>query len=695
MSKLVLTNLSSPPAFPAVSTVAVYSLGNVLYTMDSSGTITTLGGGGGSVTINTTAPLLGGTTGALFNLTFGFAGQLAGDLPVCTGAAWVRLPKSLNNGDVLTIVGGNVAWAAAVGGVTVTATANQGIVITGVPPIYSVGLSVTPQTGGTIIFRNGANTQWVGLNPVLNGDVLTLVGGVPAWVTPGGGGSVIVDAPLAGDGTGGNHVRIAPAGEANGDLLARVGGVWTRVAVGTPNQVLTVVGGVPAWRAPASGPKNLYVAGVTGSDAADGLSPGTPLKTLGRAMQFVPPALAQSCVIHCINNETITETVMPRWLLPGGGGFDAKFLAIDAPLVQFLAPDTVSLGSNPGVDLPTLKFGNVRGTAPYTPGALAGMMLDYLTPGPNQGVYRIANNDALDIFICGQFPAGPVVGVDQFRVVQESVLINLPLATPTEAPTFAGGFLILSGVVLNCMDNPVQLESTTLFLNAASIIGTTPGTVIVASHSQVRGLKTRVSDLYSVAPVLAAGPQRKCGPKLGLQFFCVGSNIQFYGAKSFMNMTLNEGCYLELDSLDMAGTGILKIDQSNAVMSRIRCLDSTAVGTLISVEKSSDGDLFFGAFTQLAPSITLALVVQNNSYMQAEGLTGTVAGPNAVVAQYHAQLKVADAGGVTTVMGSGGAPAAIKVGNNAPTSWAAILGGAPADCNDLASGFPTYTVVTT
>lgn len=39
----------------------------------------------------------------------------------------------------------------------------------------------------------------------------------------------------------------------NGDLIARIGGVSTRLAAGTPNQVLTMSGGLPSWQTPASG----------------------------------------------------------------------------------------------------------------------------------------------------------------------------------------------------------------------------------------------------------------------------------------------------------------------------------------------------------------------------------------------------------------------------------------------------------
>lgn len=73
--------------------------------------------------------------------------------------------------------------------------------------------------------------------------VVTLLGG--------GGGGVLVDAPLVGDGSGGNHLRLAPVGQANGDLLARTAGAWARLAVGTAAQVLTVVGGAPAWATPS------------------------------------------------------------------------------------------------------------------------------------------------------------------------------------------------------------------------------------------------------------------------------------------------------------------------------------------------------------------------------------------------------------------------------------------------------------
>lgn len=51
-----------------------------------------------------------------------------------------------------------------------------------------------------------------------------------------------------------DEVIAIPAGSADGDILVRVGGVWTRLPVGSNSEVLQVVTGAPAWApAPASG----------------------------------------------------------------------------------------------------------------------------------------------------------------------------------------------------------------------------------------------------------------------------------------------------------------------------------------------------------------------------------------------------------------------------------------------------------
>ena len=93
------------------------------------------------------------------------------------------------------------------------------------------------------------------------------------WVPfPGGGGGVTVasgGAPISVAGGPAYVITFAVPGEANGDVLVRAGGAWTRLPIGAAGQVLQVVAGAPAWAALGGG--STFTAGdgiiVTGGPA--------------------------------------------------------------------------------------------------------------------------------------------------------------------------------------------------------------------------------------------------------------------------------------------------------------------------------------------------------------------------------------------------------------------------------------------
>jgi len=626
MSKIVLANLGAPPVNPAPGTVAMYSLGNVIYSIDSSGTITSLGGGGG--------------------------------------------------------------------GVTISAVANQGIAVTGSPggPAFTMALSVTPQAAGSIIFRNGADTQWVGLGIGTVGQVLTVAGGVPTWVTPGGGGSVVVDAPLAGDGTGGNHVRIAPAGEANGDLLRRAAGVWGSLPIGTVNQVLTVIGGVPTWQTPAGGAPvtDIYIAGVTGNDANDGLSVGTPVRTINRVMQIVPTVIHTFCTVHCAL-ENITETVLTNWELPYCAGSGAKALTFDAPVTNVLASTPMTGGTQGSGNL----FGTITHALLFV--ATPGQILVYETAGPNQGMYRICVGAPGAIQISGSFPAAPVA-TDTFRVVTEGVTINLAPSTPGVTPSIRNGSLLLSGVKLNfANNNTVMFDNVELFLNVATLTGTP------SLPSQILSLSSRFYGMISpfvvfgdlspanVVPVTTVGIQPYCGPWLDTFMFLGNrSSLLFFGGVlsriiqgTESSVTLARFLYTGLAAVSMAENSRLNLSES--------LYFSGTNSPVVAVANGSTGRVSEFSFNG---ATGLALTVANNSYVEALGLIGTVGATNAVTVRNHSRMIVADANAGSNVVGSNPAFAVI-VGGNGGTTWANIATNTAAFCLDNAALLPTFSAVTT
>jgi len=92
-----------------------------------------------------------------------------------------------------------------------------------------------------------------------NGQVLAVVGGVPAWQngTTGDIEGVTAGVGISGGGTSGTVTvtnSMATAITTNGDLIYGTGsGTFTRRGIGSTGDVLTVSGGVPTWATPAAG----------------------------------------------------------------------------------------------------------------------------------------------------------------------------------------------------------------------------------------------------------------------------------------------------------------------------------------------------------------------------------------------------------------------------------------------------------
>lgn len=102
-------------------------------------------------------------------------------------------------------------------------------------------------TTGDIIYEASANTA-ARLAIGTTGQALTVVGGIPAWGT----------VPIAGGGTGQTTASAAfnalsPITTTGDMIYSASGATNSRLPIGTTSQVLTVVGGVPAWAAASSG----------------------------------------------------------------------------------------------------------------------------------------------------------------------------------------------------------------------------------------------------------------------------------------------------------------------------------------------------------------------------------------------------------------------------------------------------------
>jgi hypothetical protein len=114
-------------------------------------------------------------------------------------------------------------------------------------------------TLGDIEYRSSTANTNTRLPIGTNGQVLAVVGGVPAWQngTTGDIEGVTAGTGISGGGTSGTVTitnSMATAITTNGDFIYGTGsGTFTRLGIGSTGQVLTVAGGVPSWATPAGG----------------------------------------------------------------------------------------------------------------------------------------------------------------------------------------------------------------------------------------------------------------------------------------------------------------------------------------------------------------------------------------------------------------------------------------------------------
>lgn len=249
----------------------------------------------GAITLQTTAPIAGGSgvPGSAFTLSFAVASEANGDILARIGGAWTRLAAGTNT-HVLTMVAGAPAWAAASGGGVPTSRTLQGTSPIAIGGAYTpqdltadrvITFAIASEAQGDLVYRGAS--AWTRLGAGTAGNVLKTggAGADPAWGTLSAAdvGAVPTTRTLQGTSPiaiGGGYsavdlsanrtLSLAIAGEANGDLMVRAGGVWTRLAVGTNTHVLTVTGGAPAWAAPAA--SSITIASTTLSGGGTGSS---------------------------------------------------------------------------------------------------------------------------------------------------------------------------------------------------------------------------------------------------------------------------------------------------------------------------------------------------------------------------------------------------------------------------------------
>lgn len=577
------------------------------------------------------------------------------------------------------------------GVVSVTAVPNQGIAIAGLPATPTVAVQTPAQASGDLLYRNNT-ASWVSLPPGADGTVPTAdtIGPDRVLFYRAFGSTTPIQYSYA----GGHQFDFGfPGTQAQGDTITAAGAypaAWLRVPIGNLYDQYQVQSGVVAW-VPSGAVENydLYVAGTSGNDANDGLSALTPVATLNRAMQLVPATVKGNVLIHCAPNEPITETVVWNWQLPSGKAPEARAITIDAPLTEVLAAQVIG-GGTQGL---LYAFGAVTGLGPLVPGLYDGLLLEYLTPGPNQGIYRISNNGAASISICGSFPAGPVPG-DQVRVLEESVVVTLA-AAGSSYHYFYQGQVIFSGVELQQNASGLVVNKTQVLLNCASLRDSTGSVICVQGGAMTGG--TGFSRPYPSG--LAAPIAPTCGPELFATMQALqNSGLYFANAKQRAPALCDQNSTGQFDGIDLVDSGSIGFrNNSSGLVGSIRCGVTVATGPgIIYAENNSSIQVSFVDFNYLSQTTAAVegLSVSKNSVCYAAGLATTsipLAGNWGVYCFSGSRCEVVDAGVGSNISGAVGD---VQVGGNAaPSTWAQIAGFTAAFCQDLAAAFPTQATV--
>ena len=240
---------------------------SALYSTSSSaltaGTLPVAAGGSGATTFTANGVVYGNGTSALGVTSAGTTGQvLVGN----TGSApsWATVSSSLVS-SFQTSLSGLTPSTATTGAVTLAGTLGP----------TSGGTGLTSYTQGDLVYATATNTLGK-LADVATGNALISggVGADPLWGKIGLSTHVSGTLPIGNGGTGQTTASAAfdalnPMTTVGDMIYEGSGPTAVRLPIGSSNQVLTVVGGIPSWETPASG-------GVTTiSFGSTGLTPST------------------------------------------------------------------------------------------------------------------------------------------------------------------------------------------------------------------------------------------------------------------------------------------------------------------------------------------------------------------------------------------------------------------------------------
>lgn len=580
---------------------------------------------------------------------------------------------------------GQIVWQpfnAGGGGGVVGVAGGAGIVITGPVNNPVVNLGFAGQQRGDLAYFDGAT--WVRFPIGTPGQIPTVnlfAGNNELFYR-----DVFSQEPVVADFSSGvsYDFRFGFAAQALGDLAVCVGAYpiqWQRLPVGTPGQVLTIVGGQPQWATPAAVASwDLYVS-TTGNDANDGLSPATPVRTINRAVQLAPSSWTGQGIIHVEPGNYNTEPLW-QWIVPTGVGDQKGVLLIDCPVTVVEPPQIATAGTQGAGQ----NFGQVTLPGPFVPNLLEGQILECQT-GANAGFYRIIGNGVNTVDIAGAFPNFSLVG-ETFRVLTEGAFVTFPAPVPNEIGLIAGQLgVCFSGFSFQLSGNVFVAFCPLLFNLSSFESGLGNGQVIVS----------QIGQLAPAAPSLVPTPVSGFAPTCGL-YSDVGIGALDGGVLRFgygwarQPLTAASGSKAQVENVYLTNQGgVLAIDASTARVQNLRANGcNPGQQGIVMADRVSSLDV---GFVDISACVGMGVVAANGSNVRGFSLLGGGNGGSGVLVYNHARMQVADANIGTFLSGALGD---CQVGSNAAAAtWAQIAAGAAADVLDLTAAVPTVAAVTT
>jgi len=201
-------------------------------------------------------------------------------------------------------------------------------------------------TASTGVLLYGNAGAWDLRAPGNPDDVLTMAGGVPAWLAPSFVTDVTATAPLSSSGGLTPDISLSgtiPAANggtglgapALGAMLYGDGTQWLFLPPGMAGDILSISGGVPTWSASApggpivpTGTFTVFVDNDLGSDTNDGLTIGTAVQTLTQAITILNQNAAATGIISLGTGDMFALGADPVLsFFPASGNYERILIA--------------------------------------------------------------------------------------------------------------------------------------------------------------------------------------------------------------------------------------------------------------------------------------------------------------------------------------------------------------------------------